>query len=111
MAQHDEFGGAKVTRFLFLCGAGAEDDSLRAEFGRELDRQVAEAADTQDADSETRAVIFLQSRVDGGASTLKRSSVRRGDCIGNRIDIRLGRCVVGTEGAVGEIAEAVAVAL
>lgn len=33
MAQHDEFGGAKVTRFLFLCGVGAEDDSLRAEFG------------------------------------------------------------------------------
>lgn len=72
---------------------------------------MAKTADTQNPDSEGGAVILLQSRVDSSAGTLKRSSVRRGDCIGNRIDVRLGRRVVGTEGAVGEVAEAVAVAL
>ncbi len=75
-----EFRSAECHRFLLFVVGAAEDDDLAAHFAGELDGQVAETADADDADSLCGPrVVHLQRVEDGRAAALEGGGVFAGD--------------------------------
>ncbi len=87
---------------MLLGGRRAEYDDLGAEFGRELDGQVAEATDAYDADAVAWLENVDEAVVDGSAGALQRSGDGAGQVVWDGVQVGFGADVVAGEGAGAE---------
>ena len=103
-----EFRRAELHRLgLFAVGA-AEDDDLAAHLGGELDGEVAEAADADDADAVGGAdVVHFQRVEDGGAAAHEGGGEGAGDGVGDPEEVGFAEDGVGGHGADVQVGEAV----
>lgn len=111
LPEDNECRGAKGPRLGLLVRAGTKDDSLRAHLGRELDGEMAQAADAQHADAHAGLVVRLQRAVDGRAGALERRRDGGRHGVGDLVHVAFAGDVVGCEGAVAVAPHAVDVAL
>ena len=87
LARMTKWWAPKRAGFFFFAGRGGEGGDFRAEDARELDGDVAEAADADDADAGGRIdAVVAQRIVDGDAAAEQRRGLFAGQRIGNGHD-------------------------
>ena len=85
MRREDEVVRAETVGFEFLMGRSGECDDVGAHGACELDREVAEPADADDADGIARAEVTPQGGEDGVSGAQERRSGLGGECVGQGI--------------------------
>lgn len=104
----DELVRAQANGLVLLAVAARQDNDAAAKVSAELDGQVAQAANAQNADSLGRpCVVRGQGRPDGGTSTHQRSSVLIGKTVGELEEECLPPDGVGGKGALVQVCRGV----
>ena len=109
--QETKLCGAKAPRLRLLLGACREDDDLRAQLRRELDRKVAQSTNAKYADSIARLDRGHECRIDRGARTLQRRGRLRLHSVRDAVEERLRPDIVLAQRAEVEVLFSVDVAL